>query len=138
MSRTSLALEAAVLLFLCAACAGISLISLEGAFNLPTLGLVLTIPACATMVFLVLAATVPNLVGAGGMRPPLNLTLPVVYASLLVGSVTLLSRIGVWIRRFPPDFWALTVWTNLWLDLLVMISGVIVLSLAMKRTPVER
>lgn len=138
MSRSSLALEAAILLFLCAASAGISLISLEGAFTLATAGLVLTIPACATLVFLVLAATVPNLVGANGMRPPFNWTLPVVYASLLVGSVTLLSRVGVSIRRFPPDFWALTVWSNLWLDLLVMATGVIVLSMAVRRTPVER
>lgn len=138
MSRTSLALEAAILLFLCAASAGLTLIFAEGAFTLTAAGLVLTIPACATLVFLVLAATVPNLVGSDRMRPPFNLTLPVVYASLLVGSATLLSRIGVSIRRYPPDFWALTIWTNLWLDLLVMVIGVVMLSVAFKPPPVER
>jgi hypothetical protein len=93
-NRLALACTSALVLFACAAGYG-------GYFvyrGTPTpghyLGVILGLPALATLLFLVAAFNVPGLLAPGRLVFPLNITLPLVFAAFVVLTEMLLTSTG--------------------------------------------
>lgn len=74
----------------------------RGGWNPVQLVLALLIPAAASLMMLLLGRLTPVLYGSRGLRAPLNVTLPVVHASLMF-LVVAMAMTGQSALKRPPD-----------------------------------
>lgn len=81
-SRLHLAIECALILFACTAGPATVQVWLNHA-EVSGYWMVVGVPLCAAVAFVFLSLAVPALYSVGGLRYPLQVTLPVVYTCLL-------------------------------------------------------
>lgn len=86
-NRLFLAVQLGAILFVCSAAFGVFQTSRLSPGNSLAYVFVLGIPASATILFILLATLLPGLLAVQGIKFPLNVTLPVVFAALTLASV---------------------------------------------------
>ena len=137
MKRATLILESAFALMLCSAGVCLSYLWYGGGVTLPTISVALMIPAITTVLFLCVSIGVPDLYAPGSLRFPLTLTLPILYVSMLLLTMMLMSRIGLSITRVQENLVAIGVWANGWILATAFVTGAMCLwglgSLSQKR-----
>jgi len=112
LKRLGFALECAGLLYL--VCMATGLIHLWRTAPISVISVVgtLSAPAIATLVFAVVAALVPNLLGQGKLASPLNMTLPLVYMGLLIAVLQLAWGTDLPFLRLREIYGWSAVWSN--------------------------
>jgi hypothetical protein len=120
LKRLSFSLECVGLLYM--VCLALSLVRLwrESSFHLVSVVGVLSAPAVAGLLFLLTVILVPSLVGSCKLKPPLNVTLPVVYMGLLFLALQLGPSMNLSILHLHD----LYVWSLLWESPGMLLSGV--------------
>lgn len=88
-NRLFLAIQLGAILFVCSASFGVFQTSRLAPANRLAYAFVLGIPASATLLFILLATVIPGILAVGGIKFPLNVTLPVLFAALTLASVVL-------------------------------------------------
>ncbi|HVT11868.1 MAG TPA: hypothetical protein VHE55_06350 [Fimbriimonadaceae bacterium] len=128
MKRTTLIIECACVLLLCAAGGCLSHLWKNGPLTLDIASTALIVPAIATTLFLCVSFGIPDLYAVDGLRFPLNVTLPVVYGATLVLTMILISRVGPSIVKVSSRLEAINVWANGWVLATTILAGVVCLS----------
>lgn len=129
MKRSSLILETAVILLLCASGAAISHLWKQGPLTFEIAGAAMIVPAITTALFMCISAAVPELYAVGRLRFPITVTLPLIYGVTLWMSMILMSRVGLSITKVPDRLTAITIWSSPVLLGLTVLAGVLCLSL---------
>jgi len=92
--RFSTACTCGLIMYACAAGYGAYFVIRSTSTPSMYLGVILGLPAVATVLFLLTSFAVPSLLAPRRMAFPLNLTLPFVYAAFVVLTVMLLTSTG--------------------------------------------
>ena len=93
-NRFSLACTCGLTMYACAAGYGGYFVFRGSSSPTQYLGVILGLPAVATILFLLTAFNIPGLLAPGRIAFPLNLTLPPVFAAYVVLTVMLLTSTG--------------------------------------------
>lgn len=130
LASPDLVLETSSLLFFCGA--AFSAMSLFRQHVVTTISLIVatSIPAAASLLLLLVAVLVPGLYAVKRLQFPLNLTLPLVHASL-VYMLAVLTRSSFGLEKPPPPLIPALLWAD-WRFLAPAVLGqIIVLTVMM-------
>jgi hypothetical protein len=129
VNRSKLVIEASFVLMLASAGACLAFLLRGGHFSFSIVGLAFLVPAVSTVLFLCISLAVPDLYAIGRLRPPLTLTLPLIYTAMLLLTTMLITRVGLSIARVSDNFAAINLWANGWLLLGSYVAGALFLTL---------
>ncbi len=138
-SRLSLACTCGATMYACAAGYGGYVLLRTTSAPKGIWGVILGIPAIATILFLVASLALPNLLAPKRIVFPLNVTLPPVFGALVLLTVMLFTSTGSSLVLPYDRVKAAMFWANPWVLVLVTLSQILCLTgLAMlKGEPAE-
>jgi hypothetical protein len=127
-NRFTLAFTCAIVMYACAAGYGGYFVLHGSTSPLQYLGVILGLPAFASILFLLTAFNIPGLLAPGRLVFPLNLTLPPVFAAYLVLTKMLLTSTGSSIIIPFEKLRVASFWTKPEVLILVMASQMVCLT----------
>lgn len=128
MKRSLLITESTCVLLIAAAAASFSHLWRGGVISIPVIGASLIVPVIASLMFVCISVSVPDLYAVGKLRFPINVTLPCVYVSILILTLILISRVGPSIMRVPEKLNAINIWSDGWVLMATLVTGIVCLS----------
>jgi hypothetical protein len=117
-------------MYVCAAAYGAYMVYRNVAVPKQVLGIVLFVPAFASILFLLVAMVFPNLLAPKRLVFPLNVTLPPVYGALVLLTVMLFTSTGNSLVVPYDKLRAATFWANPWVLVLVTLGQILCLTFA--------
>lgn len=118
-------IEIVCILFLCAAGIGGAHLWKQGPISAQSIGVLLLIPSMAAVLLFMIYCLVPDLLSSPKLSFPATVVFPVLYSTLLVVLLILVSRLGVGITRVPDAMRPIVVWGSTWVLVVNLIAGVL-------------
>ena len=137
--RMSLASRCALPMYACSAGYGGYVVFKDSSTPGSYLGIILGLPAIAMALMVILTATVPDLLAPQKLVFPLNITLPLVFSSLLLLTVLLLTSTGSSLIIAHDRLRVAMFWANPTVIFLVTLSQILCLTVLalFKAEPVD-
>ena len=127
-SRLSLACTCGATMYACAAGYGGYMVLRNPGAPKGVLGVILGIPAIATIIFLIASLAIPNLLAPKRISFPLNVTLPPVFGAFTLLTVMLFTSTGNSLVIPYERVNAAMFWANPWVLVLVTLSQILCLT----------
>lgn len=124
----ALAVEVAFYLLLVAALAGAAMLWHLRLLHSTNFFVTVAIPAVASLVLTLLSLVVPNLVSSSRLVFPLNVTLPIVHAVLMIAVTSFLMTSQTAIQEVPDQIRIVKIWDSGYLILATMLGQMLVLT----------
>ncbi len=127
--RYAVAGQCAAIQFAIASFVGCFHVWRQGAGSPAVYFVIAAIPLSAALLLIGLAALLPNFVGVGSIRFPLNVTMPLAFAAVTVATVMLWTTTGNGLVATPEILRSANLWVNASLLSVTTLAQFLVLSL---------
>jgi hypothetical protein len=113
MNRVALASEGSLLLFFVSAVVGILFLLRIGPPSFENIVLVISLPALASFILLLVSAFVATgMLAVGSLQFPLNFTFPLAHTSIMIAALSLTLGSYGHVVRLPLPVWVATQWSH--------------------------